>query len=891
MSDSLLSTKIYIPPTRANAIARPRLTEKLLAGINQPGSLVLLSSPAGSGKTTLLSEFVAQLRQPVAWVSLDEGDNDPVRFWTYLITACQSVQEGADKEHPVGESALALFRSPQPLSVEAVPTILINNLAGLERSLVLVLDDYHTIQNETLQAAFSFLVEHMPGNLHILVSTRMDPPWPLARFRARSQLVEVRAQDLRFTPEEAASFLCQRMGLDLSREDVTALEERTEGWVAGLQLAALSMKGRSDIAAFVKAFTGSHVYIAEYLVEEVLQRQPEEVRTFLLQTSILDRMTGELCDNLTGRSDSQALLRQLDQANLFLVPLDEQRQWYRYHHLFAELLRSQLREAASDQVPELHRRAVRWYEQNGLESEAIKHALAAGDQSHAARIVEQNAMARLMRGDSITILNWIDAVAPLVPERPWLGVYQSWGLLITGEIEPIEIRLQAAESWIESHASNSEAQEMGFHIAAIRALVAGRRGEPLRAIDLAHKALGRLPESESTIRSIITFTLGDMAWSIGDLAGARRAFEEASRIDRVAIDPLAALLARSSVGVLLTEQGELHRAAETFRTVIQMATQPNGRRRPVAAVACLGLSGLAYEWNDLDAAGRYVQQALELGARWGNPDTLANAHLIRSRWQQARGDTSGALESLRQAEELARGPGVTPWSGLRIDAFHVRLWLAQDNLESAARWARQLELDPEDEISYPRQIAYLTLARILVVQNQLEAALVLMERLLAQFEALGQIGRALELLLLKALTLEARGDTPGALAVLAKVLALGEPEGYLRAFLDESAPIIELLRHAGSRGIAPKYVAKLLSEFNQGIGPAPDLQQPLIEPLTSRELQVLRLIAEGLPNQAIADRLVVALGTVKSHTASLYRKLSVTNRTQAVARATELGLL
>jgi LuxR family maltose regulon positive regulatory protein len=885
MSVSILATKLYIPPTRVETVKRPHLIEKLLSCAGRPDCFTLVSGPPGFGKTTLLSEFVTQLQQPAAWISLDEGDNDPVRFWTYLITACQSILQD------VGESALELFGAPQPLPNNTVPTILINDFAAQERSIVLVLDDYHEIQNPSIHTSLLFLLDHLPHNLHLVVSTRSDPPWPLARFRARNQIIEIRAQELRFRVEESAQFLNRTMGLNLSVEEVAALEERTEGWAAGLQLAALSLQGRSDISAFIEEFTGSHLFIADYLSAEVLNRQPEQVRTFLLQTSILERMTAELCDRLVERGDGQAMLRQLEKANLFLVPLDEQRHWYRYHHLFAELLRNQLRGLTPEQIPELHRRAAAWYEQHGFVSEAIKHALAAGDQQQTARIIEQNAMATLMRGDSITVLNWISSIGTLVAERPWLGIYQSWALLITGEIEPIEPRLQVAENWKEAHLSDADAQELDFHIAAIRALVAGRRGNAQQAIDLARQALERLPESETTIRSIVTFTLGDTSWSIGDLAGARRAFEQASRIDRTAGSPLAALLALSSVGVLLTEQGELQRAAEAFRKVIQMATQPNGRIRPVAAVACLGLSVLEYEWNDLAASGRYAQQALELGTRWGNPDTLANAHLAQARKQHARGDRAGALESLRQAQDLARGPGVTPWSGLRIDAFRVRLWLDQDNLEAAARWARQHAFDPNDDISYPHQIAYLTLARILVAQNRLGAALALLERLLVQFETLGQMGRALELLLMQALALKARGDNPGALAALTRALILGEPEGYLRIFLDEGAPMAELLRHAGSRGIAPKYVVKLLSEFKGSSGAVPASQQPLIEPLTERELQVLRLIAEGLSNRAIADRLVVALGTVKSHTASLYRKLDVTSRTQAVARATELGLL
>ena len=865
--------------------------ERLRQGLAVP--LTLISAPAGFGKTTLISAWCASppgCEVPLAWLSLEQEENDPTRFLTYLVAALGTLMPA------IAETASDLLRSPQPLPLQAFLTGLINDLDEFPDHFLLALDDYHVIHARPVHAAVAFLLEHLPQRMHLVLLTRSDPPLPLARLRARGQLVEIRLDDLRFTPSEAAAFFDQVMGVKLSAADTAALEQRTEGWIAGLQLAALAIQSQphgqesGDPAGFIQAFTGSHHYVADYLSEEVLNRQPERIRSFLLQTSILDRMTAELCDRVVGGSDSLSLLRQLDQANLFLVPLDEQRRWVRYHHLFAELLRSQLREQAPDQLPELHRRAAGWYEQQGFASEAIKHALAAGDQEHVARIIEQNAMASLMQGDAVSVLNWIQAVASLIPERPWLGIYQSWGLLITGEIEPIETRLQAAESWIGSHPSQAEAQEMEFHLAGLRALVAGRRGESQQSIVLARQALERLPESESLIRSIITFALGDASWSTGDLAGARDAFAEAARIDSTRGNPFASLLALSSVGVLLTEQGELHHSAETFRTVLEMTTQPNQRKHPVAAVACLGLSVLAYEWNDLEAAGRYAQQALALGSRWGNPDTLAKAYLIRARWQHARGETASALESLRQAQHLARGPGVTSWSGLQIDAFRVQLWLAQGRLAAARGWVRQQALHPEDAISYPRQIAYLTLARVLIAQQKPQAALALLERLSAQFEALGQTGRLLETLLLQALAWEAQGDTTRALEALSQALTLGEPEGYLRVFLEAGEPMADLLRHAGSRGIAPKYVSRLLSAFGEEAGAAPGSQQPLIEPLTERELQVLRLIAEGLSNQEIADRLVVAVGTIKTHTASLYRKLDVSSRTQAVRRAGELGL-
>jgi len=888
----ILTTKLFVPPPRPTLVPRPRLLARLSQGLTLP--LTLISAPAGFGKTTLISEWRASnagYDYPIACLSLENDDNDPTRFLTYLVAALGTLKPD------LAETSLGMLQSPQPPPLQALLTGLINDLGEVGSSFALVLDDYHVISARPVHEALGFILDHLPRLMHLVLLTRADPPLPLARLRARDQLVELRADDLRFTSSEAATFFTQVKGLALSADNVAALEQRTEGWIAGLQLAALalqtprSMQKSEDISGFIAAFTGSHYYVADYLVAEVLSRQPELVRSFLLQTSILGRMTGELCDRLMGRSDSQTMLRQLDEANLFIVPLDEERHWYRYHHLFAEVLRNQLRQAYPDQLPELHRRAAEWYEQNGLVSEAINHALAAGDPLRAARLVEQNALAMLMRGDAVTVLNWITSITPLVQERLWLGIYQSWAFICTGQLDKLEAPLQRAEWRIAPQVSDANSQAMRSHIAAIRALAAVRRGDAQQAIDLAREALEWLPASNAVIRGVVVFTLGEASWQTGDLAEARRAFTESSKIDRAAGNFLAAVLALSSVAVLLTEQGELHRAAETYQTTMQMATRSDGRMMPAAAQACLGLSGLEYEWNNLDAAGRHAQQTPELGRRWGNPDTLAGTHLMRARLQQAQGDTAGSFEALRQAEELARGQGVTPATAYRVDATRLRMWLAQGNLEAMAGWAREQALDPHDEIAYPRQIAYLTLARILIAENRTETALSMLERLMVQVEALGQMGRALEVLILQSLAFDQQGDTLRALAVLARALTIRQSEGYVCVFLDEGAPMSRLLRQAGSHGVAPKVVAGLLSQFDKEIGISPARQQPLIEPLTDRELQVLRLLADGLSNQAIANRLIVAVGTVKTHTASLYRKLDVTSRTQAVARATELRLL
>lgn len=890
LSNQLFSTKLFVPPARETLAPRPRLVRRLNQGLELP--LTLVSAPAGYGKTTLLSEWrLSNPDYPLAWISLDDEDNDPERFLSYLDAALESLKPGLAKVAP------GLLQSPQPPSLQLLLAGLIHDLSQVEAPFALALDDYHAITTQTIHLAIAYLLDHMPPAMHLVLITRSDPPLPLPRLRVRGQLAEIRLADLRFTPEEAAAFLNQGMGLALSPDEVQALEQRTEGWIAALQLAALALQQpraaqeAESVPAFIAAFRGSHHYVADYLSAEALERQSAEVRAFLLQTSILERMTGELCDAVTGRCDGQEMLLKLDRANLFVEPLDGQRRWYRYHPLFADLLRSRLQQEAAEQISALHHRASGWYRRGGFVTAAIHHALAAGDTSQVAELIEQHAMTWLLRGDAVTVMNWIRAAGPEVEERPWLGVYQSWARIITGEVEPIEARLRAAEGWIKAHAQHPDALPMRSQIAAIRAFVAERGRAPQQAITLARQALEWLPDEEAPMRSLVTFLLGDASWSTGDLAGALQAFDAVRRIDQGSGSPLLSVLAVSSSAILLSEQGELHQAEETFRNAIDIAAQTGGRRLPAIAVAHQGLANLAYEWNSLAAAAEFAQQALELGQRLGNPDTLANTYLVQARILLAQGEHGSALGALRQAESLARGQGVTPWSSLRIDALRVRLWLERGDLKAADAWAQRVGLDPMDEIRYPRQTGFLSLARILLAQQQTGALGGLLGRLQKYFERLALTGHAIEVCLLQSLAFRQQGNLSAAVERLSRALALGEPEDYTRTFLDEGEPLAELLRHAASRGISVKYAARLLAEFERSDGVPPEEQQPLVEPLSARELEVLRLMADGYSNQAIAVRLVVALGTVKAHTASLYRKLGVNSRTQAVARSRELALL
>ena len=738
----LLSTKLFVPPPRQSLVQRPRLVERLSRGLMLP--LSLISAPAGFGKTTLISEWRASNAgrdYPIAFLSLEGDDNDPIRFLTYFVTALGTLKPD------LAESALGILQSPQPPPLQAFLTGVINDLNEIDHPFAIVLDDYHVISAEPIHEAMVYILDHMPRQMHLVLLTRSDPPLPLARLRVRNQLLEIRAEDMRFTPVEAADFFNRVMDLPLSADVVSALEQHTEGWIAGLQLAAVALQTphmqeqSEDRAEFIRAFTGSHRYIADYLVAEVLSRQPEPVQSFLLQTSILDRMTAELCDQLTGRANSQAILRQVEGANLFLVPLDADRRWYRYHHLFADVLRSQLHQTFPEQIAGLHSHAADWFEQNNFVPEAIQHSLTAGDQLHAARIVEKNALPMLMRGDAVTVLKWIEALTPVIQDHLWLVIYQSWGYICTGQLEKIESALQSVETQINTSKLNMDWDAVRAHIAAIRALVFLRRGEVPHAIELGHQALECLPPSAANIHSVIVYTLGEANWLAGDLEGAKHAFSEASLIDAATGNVLAAVLALSSVAVLMTEQGELHRAAENYQTAIQMATRPNGRLLPAAARACLGLSSLEYEWNDLQASTSHLEQSLELGRRWGNPDTLAGIHLMKARLLQAEGDTPGAFELLNEADMLGSGMGLILPTIDQLNAFRVQLWLAQGNLIAASNWSRGQTSVPDESLAYSMQSKLLTQARILIAQGQSEPALKLLERLYRTDRDLRTIGK------------------------------------------------------------------------------------------------------------------------------------------------------
>jgi len=888
MTIPLLQTKFYVPPVRSNLVPRRHLIERLDEGLRLRHRLTLVSAPAGFGKTTLLSEWihhsetrffpknlVSRPSLPVAWLSLDEGDNDPTRFLAYLAAALRMV--GVE----VGEDIFA--GAGTPAAMEARLTTLVNHVNTAPAPFILVLDDYHFITTQPVHDALTFFLDHLPGNMHLVIATRADPPLPVARLRGRGQLTELRSTDLRFTHDEAAAFLNQVMGLGLTADNVAVLASRTEGWIAGLQMAALSLREQDDVSRFVAAFTGSNRYILDYLVEEVLQRQPESVQTFLLQTSILDRLTGPLCDAVWDKlptcptaDDGQAMLGMLERANLFIVPLDNERRWYRYHRLFADLLRQRLQQAHPDLVLTLHRRASEWFQQNGLMAEAIDHALAAEDLERAADLVEQNAEATLMRGEAATFLRWVSALPDeLVHARPSLCVFYAWMLLMHGQ------PLKVIESFL--HNADQGDEIVAGRVTALRGLMAGFRGQVPRAVELSRRALEQLPQEDQFVRTFATWLLRTLQLVGGEGMVDSQPLDDVLRMSQRAGNVMLSVMVVCNRAELLMRQGQLHEAAATYRKALELATGAQGRRMPIAGQSLIGLGELSRQWGDLDAAVRYLLEGIELTEQWSEVGPL-EAYICLARIRQAQGDVDGAWQALEKAQELAVKFDLTDLDDLTVAMFRAWMCVAQGDLGPARRWAEERDLyqyvdspwqekarDPYDHRL--RKYELLVLARLLIAQGQPAEALKLLGSLVPLAKWRGRPGMLIEIYALQALAYQAQGDLEQAVAALERALSLAEPEGHVRIFADEGEPMARLLQEAARRGIAPPQT------------------QPLPEPLSARELEVLRLLNTHLSSTEIAEQLFISVNTARFHIKNIYGKLGVHSRSEAIQRARELGLL
>jgi LuxR family maltose regulon positive regulatory protein len=883
-------------------------------------ALMLVSAPAGFGKTTLISEWVSDLRSNgrvgeaiddrIGWLSLDEGDAVPGRFLAYLVAAL--AQAGA-LETAAEEEALAMLHSSQPFPTESLLVFLINKLAGMPGRTVLILDDYHLVGDSPAVDVLTFLIDNLPPQVHVVIATRVDPQLSLPRLRAKNQLTEIRAADLRFTPAEATAFLNQVMGLGLSEEAVLALDNRTEGWIAGLQLAALSLRGRRNTSELIHEFTGSHRFVLDYLIEEVLNQQQDEVRSFLFNTAILDRMNASLCNAVTGRDNGQVTLDMLDQANMFVVPLDEERQWYRYHRLFRDLLLQRTHQAHPDQFSILNLKASQWYEANGFTEQAVKHAIKAEDFDRAANLAEMTWREMHMSYKGVTWLRWVQAIPEdVVRARPRLSTGIAWSLIDSGDLDGAELHLKDAERGLVSEddglagpdgqqdqpgrLAEEELRSLLGSIANARAYLAQALGDLSSTVENAAKARELLPENDYFERGLSAILPGFAYWSDGDLEAAYRSISHAISHMRRLGKTRFIISFSSYLAEILVTQGRLSDAKEVYLRLLDLAESQGKPELPETAVVHFGLSELHQEQGDLERARWHLRKGEELGELPAFPPWFRHWIQARIRVLRSAGRLGEIVQTLEKSQDLYYRhpiPDVRP-----LSALIARSQLAAGSLDAALRWVRLQGLAPDDDLSYLHEFEHQTLAKILVAQYRrehedglIESAIDLLERLLKEAELGKRKGSAIEILVVLAVAYEAKGDCPQALLSLERALALAEPEGYVHTFVVEGVPMSALLEALdGNRPELDAYVQELLNAFSEGESRLPG-QDGLIEPLSGRELEVLQQLASGCTNRDIAESLFLSVNTVKAHTRNIYGKLGVNNRTQAVARARALSLL
>jgi LuxR family maltose regulon positive regulatory protein len=958
MAAPILATKFFAPPVRQKTVLRPRLFARLNEGVAAGRKVTLISAPAGFGKTTLLSEWAHQknkrarikdktnaARHPsstilppskIAWLSLDEADNDLVRFLKYVVAALQTIAPN------LGAGAQAALQSPQPPPVHALVTALLNEIAALPNHFILVLDDYHVIDAKPIDDTLAFMLEHLPPQMHLVIATREDPDIPLALLRARDQLVELRAADLRFTQTEAADFINRVMGLDLLAHDIAALETRTEGWIAGLQLAALALQGylvqsrpdaiqamqprrNQDIAGFVQHFAGSHRYVLDYLVGQVLERRSESERSFLLQTSILDRLCGPLCEAVTEQENGGETLETFERRNLFVIPLDDQRRWYRYHHLFAQVLQARLMEQQPEQVPLLHRRAAAWYERNNLPSDAIRHALAATDFEHAAELIELQLRAMHLGGMEATWLGWVKQLPDeLVRARPVLNVYYAFGQLPT-DTDAAGVRLDQAEQLLNNASLHMTAQEkqqpqtdaikkivanqaelrsLPGTISIARAYRAGALGDVDGIVQSARRALDLLPENDHLWRGAAAALLGIAYWNSGDLDAAHQAITDGVRDLHRAGGLNFSISAKYLLADIRLGQGRLTDAKRAAEQSLRQVAEHGSPVPQGTADLHVVLSEAHLERNALQLAEQHLETYKELGPFAALVEPQHRWYCAKARLQEARGDLDGALEFLDEGErQFVGGPTL---DARPIAALRAAVWLKQGRLREALAWANARGLGIDNELTFAREFEHITFARILIAQSEtarssdsFDAAMKLLERLLQAAAEQARLRSIIEILVLRALAYYARNEMSVALAALQNALALAEPEGYVRIFVDEGAAMAELLRKLRAREVtlqAKKYIHTLREAFEnpqQVTKQTPGIVSPsaMLEPLSERERDVLAFLKTELSGPEIARALSVSLNTVRTHTKNIYSKLEVNNRRAAVRRAQELDLL
>jgi LuxR family maltose regulon positive regulatory protein len=890
-----LSTKLYVPPFRSAWISRARLEKKMEAGLER--KLTLLSAPAGFGKTTVLVDWIHKHKIPTAWFSLDKGDNDPLQFLTYVILGLQTMMEG------IGKAPSTMLQSPQPPPIETILINLINDANRIQKDFVLVMDDYHLVDAQPVHDMITFLLENLPEQMHLIIATRSDPHLPLlARLRSQDQMIELRAADLCFKADETANLFNKTLSINLSARDIHQLETRTEGWIAGLQLAGLSLQGHKDPSGFIAKFKGDNQYIADYLTEEVLNRQPEHLRDFLLHTSILERLSGPLCDALTCQENSQQTLNTLEKANLFVIPLDEERSWYRYHHLFADLLKQQMRLQQGELESELHRRASQWLAENGFKNEAVDHAFASQNNARAAQLIEEIAEIYWDDARESRLLWWLKKLPDeLIDANPKLCIFYARELIKSEFPDEAETRLQTAEQLLASTSiSDTKKEALQGRIAAIRAYESSRTGDAPRMIHFSKQALKLLPQSDLIWRSVAASNLG-VAYTLlgaGDLVKAQRAFSEAKKICEAAGNIYYTIFAGSCLGSCMLHRGRLNEAENICRQSLSLANENRIFQTGTVGNLYSTLGAIMCERNEFDEGIRLINKGIELCQQGRDPGSLAVCRMCLWRALIYRADFVGLLKVMQDLNEQASAFRLPYWMTNSISAFNAIIWLATGDLKAAVKWAQERGLSINDKLGNLHELEYFALVHILFAKNRLDDADQLLQRMIEDAKAGDRVIMMIDMHLLRVRIFKRKKDPAAALGELKLALALAQTGGSTSVFVSKGKPMAKLLEkiievnkhhHDDTKaGFSLSFAKKLLAMIKAGVPPK---IEGLIEPLSERELEVLYLIAAGLQNKEIAEKLFISLNTVKTHLKNINSKLDVKSRIRAVARAKEMGLL
>ncbi|MDD5467578.1 MAG: LuxR C-terminal-related transcriptional regulator [Anaerolineales bacterium] len=880
MKSRFLETKFHIPTWRRGDLSRPRLLERLQTGLDQGRKFTLISAPAGYGKTTLVAEWLNRVGMPFTWLSLDKGDDEPLRFFTYFVVALQRIDEN------IGKELTHALQAGQLPPLETLVASLVNDIAEVGSHFLYVLDDFQMLQDKVICDGLNGLVAYQPPQLHLVIVTREDPPLPLARLRAKNQMTEIRASDLRFSEMEIGQFLQERMGLSLSPQDIATLENRTEGWVAGLQLAGLSMRGRENPSEFVATLSSSNRFILGYLIDEVLQCQPPEVQNFLLQTSILSKLNGDLCGAVTGQADSDTRLEGLLAANLFLIPLDDEQRWYRYHHLFADLLTNQLRHAHPELPTELHRRASRWYETQAMHTDAIEHAIAASDYARAISLLEEHAWGLLNQGYTRLIETWMQSIpADWHSRSARINLSFAWIHLLRGnfgQVLPYLDQVEAILAILGPKAQETTAIQAEY--LALQSNLLQVQGKIAESAESATRALQLADLSNLKVLGLAWLGLGSAYRQAADFDKAANALQNAIQTSRASENSVTEMLAVSHLTLMSIQHGRLRLAAEAASQVMDREVT----LQPIAGAVYGALGLVALEWNQMEKAHEHLLRGIKLSAFLGHNASLIYTKVTLARLFQSQSDLESAAKTVGEAVELFQR-GAPGWVRPELIHRQVCLALALENPSQAEMILRQSGVSSQDEVSHQTDSIHLAYLRLWMVQHK-DKSLDLAQRIVTAAQASQRNGITLQALMLGALLQFDVGEIESSLEWLVRALALAEPEGYIRIFVDEGAPMAALLRHACERGIHPDYACQLLSLF-------PALEQPprssaeLIEQLTERELEVLSLLAEGLKYAEIAERLVVSVNTVRYHIKGIYSKLGVDRLAKALEQARQLGLL